>query len=449
MKETAFEKVAKFVQETSYEDLPPKLIDIIKTAFTDYVGVSVAGARHKNVTAMIKYAKLNSKKREASVFCYGFKSSVQLVAMINAVSSHSLDFDDVSLSTIGHPSVVIAPVCFALSENLNLGGKDMILAYALASEVMHKLALCTMPEVSQNGWHTTSVFGVFGAVVAAAVLKRSSKSEIISALGIAASKASGVRANFGTSVKAYYAGMACFNGIDSLLLAGCGLSSSPYSFEGVDGFMQTFGGIYEGEVDLKFGDTWDLLQNGLVFKRYPSCSGAHPAIDLALEMGPKYGLNFRDIKRIDVGCSLLAPKELNCEFPTDALQAKFSMRYAIASALFYGGAGLGEYTNEKVADPQIQEFMRKIYVSVDNEFKRLGFIGTSPVKIKITLENGEILNGKCLLAKGNPQNPLSTDEMASKFYECTKDLRENKRLFETLNELEKCENLEEILNLIS
>ncbi|CUU91692.1 hypothetical protein [Campylobacter hyointestinalis] len=124
------------------------------------------------------------------------------------------------------------------------------------------------------------------------------------------------------------------------------------------------------------------------------------------------------------------------------------MRYAIASMLIYKNLGLNEFSDERVQDVRIQSLMRKIDVKVDEEFAKLGFIGTSPVKIHIELNFGKIIKGKRMLAKGNPQNPMSIDEIKDKFYICTKNIKYQNRIFEILSELEKFKNLDEFFKLI-
>lgn len=447
MNQSINEQIVSFVNNITYDDLPQELIQIVKEAFIDYVAVTIAGCNQNSVNATLAYAKFSSQKEEATIFGRNEKSSVEFASMVNATASHVLDFDDVSWATIGHPTVVVAPVCFAMAEKYKCSGKDIILAYALAVEVMHKLADLTMPYISQNGWHTTPVYGVFGSVVAGAVLKGSTPNELLNALGVAASKASGVRSNFGTDTKSYHAGMACYNGLEALYLSSFGLESSAKAVEDIDGFIQTFTGEKLDNTLLNLGRDWDLLKRGLVFKQYPCCSGSHPAADLTKEMIEKYNFSISDIKCIKVGCSLLAPKELKCDFPTTALEAKFSMRYAVASMLLYNKLTLTEFTNEKVANKKAQELMQKIDVQIDDEFEKLGFIGTSPARLTIYMNDDTVYEDKNMLAKGNPEKRLSSFEIESKFLNCTANNDNSKQLYSLLVNLEELAFLSSLTKL--
>ncbi len=469
MQKSILARAAELACGVKFEDLPPKLVDLAKTALIDYAGVCVAGSSEPSAKAALRYCLQNSVKKEASVFGSGETADAKYAAFANAVSAHALDFDDVSWSTIGHPTCVIAPVCFALCEKLNLSGKKLILAYCAGVEVMHELARLAMPSVSQNGWHTTSVFGIFGAAVAGAKLLGLDAKSLTPALALAVSKASGVRANFGSSAKHYHAGMAVLGGLDALELALCGFSANEYAFEASESFLQIYGDVATNSQNfsgsnltndaelranldrnkypnygLNFGKPWNLLQNGLVFKRYPSCSGSHPAIDLALDLRREHGIRAAEIKFVKIGCSLLAPKELVCDVPANATEAKFSMKFAVAAALYRGAAGLAEFLAESVNDATIRDLMCKISVSVDEEFAALGFIGTSPAKIEIELLSGEKIVGKNMLAKGNPQKPLGEAEFRDKFYSCTANLAQRERLCELLSRIDELSNLSEV-----
>lgn len=443
------ETIADFVKSVKYKDLPEKVIELSKEALIDYTGVMFAGSKENSVQSVLKYIKKRGSRKEVYSLALNKKFNLEDAAMLDAISSHVLDYDDVSWATIGHPSVVLAPVCYSVGQKYNSSGKDIILSYALGLEAMHKIAKITMPNVSENGWHTTSVYGVYGATIVASVLKKSSKEEIINALGIASSKASGIRSNFGTDVKSYHAGMACTNGIQSVYLASGGLKSSEKSIEAPDGFAKTFANLdFDKNIKLKLGKKWDMLENGIVFKQYPCCSGSHCAADLSKEMKNKFNINYKNIKNIKIGCSLLAPKELNCSYPKTALEAKFSMRFAVASMLIGDELNLNSYKEKIVNSVEYQELMNKMDVQIDSEFKKLGFIGTSPARIKILMDNGKEYEDFNMLAKGNPEKKLSLKEIRNKFLKCSIRIKNSNKIFKILLKLEKEKNLNNLLKHI-
>jgi 2-methylcitrate dehydratase PrpD len=277
------------------------------------------------------------------------------------------------------------------------------------------------------------------------------KGPFTSALGIAASTASGLRANFGTMTKPFHAGMAASNGTTAANLAGLGLTAASNAIEAQDGFGQLFrGGRFE-RATVNFGHPWDILKPGLVFKRYPCCSGSHPAIDCLLDMLHETPFLPDQLESIRVGVSLLGPRELVCHMPTTVTEAKFSMEFALAAAVRYGRVGLEQFTSSCLNDPQVRELIPKIHMEIDQEFASMGLIGTAPAKLEIFLKDGRMLKGRCDLAKGNPEKPLSDEELSAKFLENVSGIikpRQSKKILNTLFAFEKADNINTILDMI-
>ena len=324
-------------------------------------------------------------------------------------------------------------------------------AYAVGVEIQNKIATLVMPEASSNGWHTTSIFGPFGAATASALITGLGNEEFLSALGIAASMASGIRSNFGTMTKAYHAGMAAFNGATAVILARQGLTSSENAIEAQDGFVQVFSGHKPEKRLLSFGDPWDVIKPGLVFKKYPCCSGTHPAVDCIMNMLKETPFTSDEVESIHAGVSLLGLKELVCHSPTIPTEARFSMEYALASAIVYGKLGLSEFTEESINDPRIRHMISKINVEIDPELAKLGFIGTAHAKLRVTLKDGRILEDSRDLAIGNPEKPFSDVELEGKFLECASRVFEPdqcRRILEALFSIEKVEDINSITVLL-
>ncbi|OLQ72780.1 hypothetical protein BIT28_06195 [Photobacterium proteolyticum] len=417
-------QIARWCVSLRLDEVPDEVVRVAKIALTDYVAVTIAGSEMPVATKLQQFAMQRAPQGNCSVLGTEQKTSMAYACYANGAASHALDFDDVSWATIGHPTVTVAPVAFAAAEEKQLGGDGILLAYIAGVEAQHQIAKWVMPKLSEQGWHTTPVIGVFGATVAAGVLLDLDETTLTNALAIAASSASGVRGNFGSQTKAMHAGLAAFNGVNAVELAMLGVTGQPDVIEAADGFAQCFTGITSlDDAEITLGQRWDLLENGLVFKQYPCCSGSHPAIDCwdALLIERERGgipLKTEEIEYIQVGASLLGPRELVCNHPHNAIEAKFSMQYALASRLIHGAVGLTEFTGEAVNDPQVQALIPKIRMRVDPELEKLGFVGTAPVKIRVYLANGETLSIENDLARGNPEKPLSQAEIENKFNAC-------------------------------
>ena len=412
--------LSTFAIQTRLQDIPSDVQKTAVEALTDYVAVTMAGAQTPTAQNALKYVRL---RRSSDVHCVLFgqndKSDSEMAAFFNGTASHALDYDDVSWTTIGHPTVSVAPAALACVQETNGDGADLLQAYVVGVEVMHQIARWTMPQLSASGWHTTPVYGVFGAAAAACRVLGATVEQTANALAIAASRAAGLRANFGTQTKALHAGLSAMAGIECARLALCGITGNHAAIEAADGFVQCFvGAELKDEPTVDIGRLWDLREAGLVFKQYPCCSGSHPSNDIWDEFLKTHPISIDDVEHIHAGVSLLGPRELSCHLPQNAVEAKFSLEFALAARLVYGSLNVETFTNEKVQDPRIQTLMRRIEMEVDPELAKLGFIGTAPVRLSVQLKDGSTFRLENDLAQGNPQKPLSLEQRKNKFNSC-------------------------------
>ncbi|ESY63175.1 MmgE/PrpD family protein [Mesorhizobium sp. LNHC252B00] len=416
------EKAADFVVGARSAQISDQTVSAAQEAFVDYLAVALGGCNEPVSNNVFSWASERSFGSVCSIIGRTERLDPENAAFCNAVAGHALDFDDTSWSTIGHPTTVVAPAAIAIGETVNASGRDVLIAYLVGVEVAHRLADVSMPHVSEKGWHTTSVYYAIGAAAAACVLLGLDHTTTISALGLSISRASGVRANFGTQAKPYHAGMTARNGLEAVSLARAGVTASATAIEGADGFLDCFAGNSTSYVkriaSLTFGAPFDLVSRGVAYKRYPCCSGSHPACDLMLELVVEHNLKPEDIAVINVGVSLLAERELICHEPSTPQQARFSMEFALAAAIAKQEVTLATFHSEVVADAQVRDLMSKVRLRLDDELAQLGFIGTAPVKLEIALIDGRVLRSSRDLAIGNPERPFSDSDRKGKFMMC-------------------------------
>lgn len=440
--QTVLEKIASFAVHTDFDQIPADVAAVAKLGLTDFFACSLAGINAPVSKNILNYLNIQGlKEGPCRLFGTSHSAGLKEAALFNGVSSHCMDFDDVSWATIGHPSVSVAPSVFACAQKGKWNGKQTLLAYVLAARL-------TMPQLSEQGWHTTLAYGVFGAAIPAVRLFGLNEDKCANALGIAVSRAGGVRANFGTQTKALHAGLSNRIGIDCAEMASCGINASHNAVEGADGFALCFTGQgAKGEVDI--GEFWDLRENGLVIKRYPCCSGSHPTNDVWDEYLSTHPLKAEDIDHIEAGVSLLGPKELTCHLPQNAVQAKFSLEFALAYRLIFGKLSLASFTGQNVLAPEIQAMMKRIKMEVSPELAKLGFIGTAPIRLKVYLKNGDIVSLSNDLAVGNPEKPIPELVVREKFLDCAKGAADPEKAEKWYQILQNLENAspEDILSL--
>lgn len=444
------EKIAQFIVNTEYTDIPEFVIEQSKFALIDYLSVSFPGADSEDARRMKSYADAENSSGTCSVFGATKKYTSEYAALINGVIAHSLDFDDVGLTAINHPSVVTAPVAFALAEEYGKSGKELLTAYAIGNEAQHQLAAMVMPDLTERGWHTTSVFGTIGAAAVASKLYGLTVAETKNALGLAATMSSGLRVNFGSGTKPYHAGMACRDGVIAAKLAKEGMNCSENVFEGTDGFAQAFTGKIIDAENLHLGQPWDAQIAGYQFKQYPVCSSSHAALNAYSSLMEEYGFTAEEVEHVRVGVSELAFHCLLYPNPQTEKQAKFSMPYAIAAIAVFGKLTLEQVTEETIKMKQIQDFMPKVEMVLDDLYQEAGILNNEPAVVHITLKDGRILERRVEYALGTIKNPMSIKDIKQKYADCTKDWDDSLRekLFGLLIGIESVKNVQSIEKII-
>jgi 2-methylcitrate dehydratase PrpD len=431
-----------------FDQIPSDAVETAKRAMIDYFAVTIAGSRHPDLQGVARLAATKNSTRGAAVLGTQVRASPDYAALHNGFAAHIYDYDDFSI--INHPTAPVAPAAFAVAESLGGSGQEVIRAYLLAGEVMYRIGRQCLPFTSDQGWHTTGVFGVLGASVAAGLSNRLPGEEVAAALGIAASEASGLRGNFGSPVKPFHCGMAARTGIWCAELAKAGLRPSTGIIEGLDGFFQLFGGLAPNTATYSSSQTWSILDPGFNFKRYACCSSMGPALDTLLESDEIAGLNPADIVAVDVGQSPWSYKELIYHSPSSAAETKFSMEYAVAAALTFRRASLEIFNDEAfLINPAIGPLMERVRTRVDDELATRDFTADAPVKIDITLKDGRSIHLGRNFAKGNVRDPLTEDELVHKYRSLVVPVLGDDRaekLLSGLLQLEKVENVTAFLH---
>ena len=343
-------KVAEFVAQTTYEDLPVKAIELVKQAILDSVAVTLAGSIEPAAKICAQMAREESTSKDSSVFGQGFKTSCSQAALVNGTAGHALDYD-YNYTYMGQPTSCLAAATFALSEKLGRNGREFLQAYVVGFEVTTKL-VCSIPDHSiKEGWHSAGTLGALGAAVACAKLLGLQVEAVRTTLGIAASMASGFIWNYGTMTKPLHAGLAARNGVLAAKLASNGFTANRSILEGARGFHESYsrGSPYDLAVIESLGKSFELVEREIGFKAYPCGGLIHSAVDAVLEMRAQ-GLAPGTIDDIRVGVTPHAYSKVLDKIPETAIQSKFSMGYILARAVIDGKVTLHTFTEEAIRD---------------------------------------------------------------------------------------------------
>jgi 2-methylcitrate dehydratase PrpD len=433
-------ELGDFVSALTLQDIPPEAQVVAKTGIADCFSVMIAGAREPVVPLIDREMASADGSALASLIPSLKRRNVEDAALINGVAAHVLDYDDVTLD--GHPSAVLVPAILAQGEALESSGSEMLTAYVAGYEVWAELLVREPVPLHQKGWHPTAVRGTVAAAVACAKLRRLGPKASSVALAIAASMAGGLVANFGSLTKCFQVGRAAQSGVIAARLAQAGLTAAPDALEHQSGFLAAFSPHGHPDLSRVFDrrkKEWHLVRQGLNLKRYPVCYATHRAIDAALELATRHDLEPSDVNHIRVSTGQMQMLMLRNERPTTAFEAKFSMQFAMASALVARSVGLSQLTDQFVRSPEVQSLIPRVSTTTTTDTMHGSAFAPSDA-VEITTVDCKILASKPVIyAKGSMQRPLSRTELQAKFVDCLGDdltARAKTNTFEKLMNLE-------------
>lgn len=449
------QKMASFIVETDYDHTPQEAVRNAKNAIIDCLGIALASSTESAVQIVAEQVRRMGTISEAGVICQGFKTVTDLAAWVNGTVCHTLDYDDVFPSSAGyncHPTVAILPAILALGEKYRISGKNTLLAYIIGVEIESRIGLACGRQQSELGWHPTPVLGSIGATAAAAKILELTTAQVQVALGIASSLAGGLRQNFGTMTKSLHAGNAARNGVVASLLAKNGFTANKDILDGPFGFCNVFSagrGIELAEVARDLGDSWYIVSPGISVKPYPSCRATHSSVDAILHLKKEYNIEANEVAEITCNVSPMIPDIAMQHKPTDALEGKFSLEYCVAIALRDGEVSLKQFTDAKVLSTEVQNFIQKIRLAHPQNWPT-GVDLTQEVMVK--LKDGREYSHRVDTPKGDPKNPMTDEEMLTKFKDCASLAPvplEAEHLLELIHKIESLDDITVLMNIMT
>ena len=433
-------QLAEFISTMSFDRLPAAAVETAKRGAIDCIGVMFAGRDEPVVRIARELLRTAGGQGEARVLFDRGRAPAADAALVNATAAHALDYDDTAMD--GHPSVVLVSAIVAEGERLGARGVDMITAYVAGYETWAELTWRDLDRHHGKGWHPTAVFGTLAAAAAASSLARLDAGKTACALGIAASMAAGLVANFGSMMKPFQVGRAVQNGVLAARLAVAGMSASPDALEHPIGFLHAVSpaGRVRLDGDIQAGRDWHILRHGINIKRYPVCYAIHRAIDAVLAVRAQRPLAAGDIAQIEVTLGRVQAGMLRQHSPRTALDAKFSAEFAMACAILVGRVGMAELNDAFVADATVQSLMRKVRVESVEASDPEDPLFSPADSVRIRLREGGALQSEAVRrARGHAHNPIGVEDLRAKFTDCVGAAlapEARARLFERLLHLE-------------
>ncbi len=455
--------VAQFVIGTKASAIPADVMRLGKRSVLDGIGLALAGNAAESGHIVRTYLKSLGipTGKGATVIGTSMKVPARFAAFANGIAIHADDYDDTQLAVakdrvyglLTHPTAPALPPVLALGEIGNRSGLDVLAAYQVAVEAETKICEAINPRHYDHGFHSTATIGAIAAAAGASRMMGLNLEQTRRALGIGASQAAGLRENFGTMTKPFHPGRSCESGIVAAEFAKLGWTATPVVLEAGRGFFKAAGGGYDpAAIEGRLGNPWTFTFPGVSIKPHPSGSLTHPGMGLMLDLIRKHDIRREQVVKVKVGTNRHMPNALIHHRPQNELQAKFSMEFCMAILLLERKAGLAEFTDQVVNRPDVRKMIEKVDFGVHPEAEAAGYEKMTTI-IDIELADGRKIGGRADFGKGSPANPMSDDELATKFRECAAWGKLPKasadKVVDRVFNLEKLESIRELTRLLA
>jgi len=434
--------LAEFVSVLQYEKLPLDVITESKLCILDWFGVVLSGSKEPLIDILLKVIKEEGGNHVASVVGRTEQLSLQQAALVNGTASHVLDYDDVHMSMMGHPSGAIFSATLALGESKKCSGRDLITAFVAGFETACHIGRSQTRKHVAHGWHPTATIGHFGAAAACANLLHLDVEQSVTAFGIAGTQAAGLRRSFGTMCKALHAGKASMNGLFAAQLAEKGFDSAKDIIEGKEGFTYAF--TPDGDVAYEpkeLGKCYEILD--VMFKRYASCFGTHPTIDAALAMREN-GLIPEDIESVHIIPYHGLYDSISIMKPKTPLEGKFSVPYTFAVAFIKGKVGEDEFTEENINSAEIVRIRDKVTMEKKESMPQNNSLVTAKTR------DGRIFEMHIDINQTFKDSKKKKESLRRKYFDCAAKVlsaEEANNLYLKIMKLENVTDVGEIVTL--
>src|SRR4030042_470817 len=353
-------RLAEYVSETKFDDLPKEPVDTIKNVLLTILGTTIAGATAEGCETLIHQVKEWGGRKEATILIHGGKVPAYNAAFVNSVMARALDFCEAMVPGM-HVGSSSVPTALATAELAGgCSGKEFLTAIVLGTEMAARLNL---PESAYEGFVSQ------GGIICAQLAQR----------GITGPK------NFLEGIYAYF---------------------HLYAKDKYDPWA-----VLDG-----LGKKFELAKT--VFKKYPSCGGTLASTDAILELSKEKGLVPEDVTRINIQVTPYIHKLVGHPFKVGEnpkVNAQFSIQYCVANALLRKGSKLRHFDETFIREPKIIELVNKIHVVADPALDERGH---TAVDMRVTTRNGTVLHKNVAIARGFPGKPLTKEEHNEHFQDC-------------------------------
>lgn len=408
----SFIKAIDIVKETP---IPFNVLSRAKLALLDYIGVTLAGYSEQRTKVNKLIRSLGDEIGRIYPVGISAPMGMNSAVFLNGLNGHALDFDDGTNAGIIHLGSPIFSVLLALAQKYNFSGDKLLEAAVIGYETSFTMARSIQPVHKQLGYHATATCGLLGIAMASSMVLGFNKDKTKQAISTAALSATGTLKVLedGSELKPYNVGKTALLGLVAVQMADAGFRGPDDAFSGVSGYLrQMYGNEKVDFVPCLLDGTY-AMEKAYV-KPYAACRYTHPSIDVALTLRKQRLVEESEIESVVIRTYMLAVKNHDHTDIKGSASAKMSIPYNFAVTYLTGKTGMDAFTPEILESPPIKRLTRKITVEEDSQMTSL-FPKQTVASVSLKFKDGSQLEGKSILPKGEPENPMTEEEVIAKF----------------------------------
>ena len=456
--------LSSHLNNLQYEDLPPESVEKAKDLLLDYLGYTIYGSDENPARILRKtFTELGGPK-ESLVLGHNLRLPTVNAAFLNGSTGHMAELDDSHRGTQSHVGDSVLAAALAIAEKQSSDGKELLTAITCGYEMAIRVGLAGMPSHYTKGWHPSGSINTFGAAMAAGKLLNHTDEQATQTVAIAGGQVAGNFAHLGerAMMKDFNPGRAASNGVLAALLGKNNFTGGTNAIENPKGFLALYSDTHHiEELTTDLNGPRKILE--VAHKPFPGCRHLHSSRDalidiLKSEIG-KSNLTLDDVEQVTARIYEIGADYVDDPEPwakgKGIYGPSFSAQFNLALVLQEGEKGLWElfnpeYSLEKVNESKLQAMMGKINIVHDQELMQ-DFPDKIGAEVTLTTNEGSFKR-RVDLPKGEPENPITKDELHGKFTVLTTargfSNKQCAEVIQVITNLDTLENTNDLTNML-
>ena len=409
------QRLAEYTCDLRERPVADDVLHATKRAVVDWSAATIPGGLRPPATLLAAALSSELGAGAAMLIPYGTRASARTAALVNGCAAHTIEFDDIYRDALYHPGAPTIAAALAAAQDRHASGELFLRSVMAGYELSTRIGVVVNPA-HYNFWHTTGTVGTFGAAAAAATVLRLDPERCAHALATSGTLAAGLQQAFRSNSmsKPLHSGHAAETGLTAALGAEQGVTGALDILEGARGFGAAM--CSNPDFARTLDDTRSFNIGRMTFKNYMACGHTFAAIDAIRALRTQSKLTPADVDRIEIATYAKALEVAGTLEPQTAFEAQFSLPYCVAVALVSGSARMDAFTDEWLRNTAVRSLMARTRLTVDPRADAQ-YPKQRAATVTVHTTSGETLSVHAPTRKGDPDNPLSDEELSDKFME--------------------------------